>query len=120
MKTIYKAALIALVLFAQACIIVSDDDASLTVINDSDYLIYELYVAPIDSSFWGENLLAGDVLVPDSRITIYDLSCDYYDVLAVDEFETDCILEDIYLCLDDDAWVIDNTTLAICDAFGSI
>ena len=97
------------------CIIMTDGgDSSITIWNDSDYVIEYLYVSPSDSSHWGPDLLGGDVLYPNDEVTIHNLDCDYYDVMVVDEYDVECILDDEYLCFDDELWIITNITLDRC------
>jgi hypothetical protein len=89
------------------------DDSSLTIINDSDYVISEVHLAPVDSRSWGPNLVP-DELFPGEELVITNIACDLYDVLVVDEFGVDCVLAEIDLCFTDDVWVITNATLDIC------
>lgn len=99
----------------------SDDDddiivnpgASLRVVNDSDFVIEQIYLTPIDSPTWGSNLLRGDVLFPDEEILL-GVACDFYDALVVDEVGVECEILDLDLCLNDATWVIRNDT---CDVF---
>ena len=97
------------------CIITTDGgDSSITIWNASDYVIEYIYVSPSDSNHWGPDLLGGDVLYPDEEITIHNLDCDYYDVMVVDEYHVECVLEAEYLCFDDEVWRITNSTLDHC------
>lgn len=96
------------------CIITDDDgDSSLTVQNDSSYLIYEIRVTDVGSTNWGPNLLGGDILRPGEALTIL-VDCGFYDVLLVDDTGADCVLYDLDLCFDDAVWVIDNVELDAC------
>lgn len=120
MKAARLTLILALALLTQACVIVDDNDAVFTVDNQSSYVITQLYIAPVSATYWGDDLLYGDVLYPGEYIDIYDITCDYYDVQVVDEYGYACELLDEYLCFDDSAWVVTNTTLSICDQFGSV
>ena len=84
-------------------------DATLTVVNNSDYAIAELYLTSSADLGWGSNQLRGDFLFPDEQITL-SVSCDYYDALLVDEDGAECQLDDVDLCLNDATWVIRNNT----------
>jgi hypothetical protein len=88
-------------------------EASLRVINNSDFVITELYLTDVNSRNWGDNLLANDALVPDEHLTL-GVACGYYDVLLVDEEGVDCQLNGVDLCLNDATWLINNNT---CEAF---
>lgn len=110
-----------LVALASGCFYVPDpgpgpgpsSDGTITIDNASAYVLTEVRITAIDSTTWGANLLRGDVLYPDERFTVA-VVCDVYDVLIVDEFNRDCILDAVDLCFSDQLWVIDNTTLRYC------
>jgi hypothetical protein len=99
-----------------SCIFIHDDPHStFTIINDSDYSIYEIYLTPVDTYDWGPNLLGRDILYSGESMTIDLLECDYYNVQIVDEYGLPCeLLDDIYLCFDDEFWRITNYTLDAC------
>jgi len=90
-----------------------DPDASLTVINESDFVIEEIRLTEVNDPDWGPNLLGGDILLPDEHLTL-GVSCGYYDALLVDEDGVTCELQSIDLCLNDATWYIRNST---CVAF---
>jgi hypothetical protein len=108
-----KLAALVVALSLTSCIVSSGEDASITIVNDSDYVLVDLRVSPVGSASWGPNLLRGDVLFPDEEITIV-VDCDYYDVLIEDDFGATCVLADLDLCFSDDLWVVTNATLAFC------
>lgn len=96
-----------------------DDDnfiegASVRVVNDSDFTITEIFLAPVDSTTFGDNLLDGDVLLPGEELLL-GVSCDTFDALIVDEAGVECELNSIDLCLNDAVFVIRNNT---CTVFG--
>jgi hypothetical protein len=96
--------------------IISDDgpDATLTVFNDSDFVIIELNLVRSFSGTWGPDLLGGNDLFPDESITL-GVDCDFYDARLIDEDGVECQVLDIDLCLNDADWVIRNNT---CTVFG--
>lgn len=104
-----------LVTLSSACVIVTEDppDASLTIVNESSYAIYELYVSEVERSDYGRNLLGAGPLLPGEEILI-DVYCDYYDVLLIDQDGYECELLALDLCYQDTVWVIDNAELASC------
>jgi hypothetical protein len=89
-------------------------DATLLVINDSDYVITDIYLTEIDNPDWGPNRLRGDVLLPGEELLL-GVQCDFYDALLIDEDGVECELFDLDLCLNDADWVIRNNT---CTVFG--
>lgn len=90
-------------------------DASLLVINESDYTIFEIYLTEVDNPSWGPNLLGGDVLYPGEELLL-GVPCDLYDALLVDEEGVECEIHAIDLCLNDADWVIRNNTCAVFEA----
>lgn len=108
-------AVLAGVAVATGCIDDSGPDASLRVINRSDYWITEIRVTPIDEVDWGPNLLDGDGLAPGESLVVR-VHCDFYDALLVDEDGVECRVYDLDLCLNDATWVIRNET---CSVFGA-
>lgn len=104
-------------MFIPGCVISDGPDSTITIYNDSDYAIFELYIAERNTFDWGPDLLRGLPLEPGDAITV-EVDCGTYDVEVWDELGTDCVLEGIDVCFEDDGWSITNTDLAICDAFG--
>ncbi len=90
-----------------------DVEATLTVINESDFVIEEIYLTQVGSRVWGGNLLGVDPLFPEEEITL-GVRCGFYDALLIDEEGAECTLEAIDLCLNDATWFIYNDT---CVAF---
>jgi len=88
-------------------------DATLTVINNSDFVIDQLYLTEVDNPDWGSNLLHNDALFPDEHLVL-GVDCDLYDVRLVDEDGVPCTLHDVDLCLNNRTWVIENNT---CTSF---
>jgi hypothetical protein len=89
-----------------------NSDGTITVQNDSAYVLTGLYVASVNQSNWGPNLLP-DVLFSSEQITVL-VSCNTYDVMVVDDLQRDCVLSNLELCFSDQLWVIDNFTLRNC------
>lgn len=101
-----------------ACVASTDggsdiDDSTLTIVNDSSYVITEVHLAEVGSRSWGRNLVPEE-LYPGEELLVVDIDCGTYDVMVTDETGLDCILGNLDLCFDDDAWVIDDFTLDTC------
>ena len=114
-----RAFLIPLIASLSLAACASDDgtvDATLLVVNDSDYVITDIYLTEIDNPDWGPNRLRGDVLLPGEELLL-GVQCDFYDALLVDEDGVECELFDLDLCLNDADWVIRNNT---CSVFGGV
>lgn len=115
MKTKLFASLFLLSVFAQGCVISDDNDSSITVINDSTFVIEELWI--YEDGFEPDfEFLGGDPLFEGDSITV-EVDCGVYnvEVVASDEFgEFDCRLEGIDVCLSDDGWAITDDDLIVC------
>lgn len=92
-------------------------DSSVNIQNNSSWEIHQIYVAPIDTTDWGDNLLKGDVVEAEGgSVEIFKIACDTYDVRLVDEDGAECIVPDISLCAERDAWVVEDEDLLACQA----
>jgi len=98
---------------AGGCVVTPDRDASLTIKNNSSYLLTEVYIAETSQPGWGRNLTPG-YLYPGESVVAYGLPCSYYDVLVVDETQLECTLYDLYLCFSDGIWYVTDSTLYAC------
>ncbi len=83
--------------------------SSISVDNQSDFTITELYLTDVSSSSWGPNLVSNNQLLPGETVRI-DTSCGTYDAMLVDETGVTCELNSLDLCLDNALWVIRNDT----------
>lgn len=103
---------------APGCLIVTDDDddATLEVVNESDFAITDIYLTEVDNRDWGPNLISGDVLLPDESIVLVGIDCDFYDAQLIDEDDVACELYDLDLCLNDATWVVRNNTCSVWNA----
>ncbi len=86
-------------------------DSSITVDNESDFVITDIYLTSTSSSDFGPNLIEGDQLNPGETLKI-NVSCGTYDAMIVDETGVTCNLDAIDLCADNATWVIGNDTCA--------
>lgn len=114
-RTVTLAACIAAsAIFAPGCLIVADDDSTLTVENDSDFVIEEINVTEVDNRDWGPNLIP-EALFPGETVEI-DLDCDTYDARLIDEDDVECVIDSIDLCFDDALWRVRNNSCAVWEA----
>lgn len=118
MKTRLLASLLcALPLTIGACVASEDgevivDDATLTVSNQSDFVIDELYLAEDFSAGWGGNYLGGDGLFPSEEVTL-GADCGTYDIRVVAEDGLACEQYGVDLCLNDATFIIRNNTCPV-------
>jgi hypothetical protein len=98
-----------------ACTTSSGPDATLSVENDSDFQIVEIYLTDVGSSSWGPNLISGDTLNPGETLRL-GVDCSTYDAKLIDETDVSCEVDNLDLCLNDSIWIINNNT---CTAFSN-
>lgn len=91
------------------------DRATIEVVNESSWDIYHLYVSSSQSDDWGPDQLEEDILEPGESFLIYDIPCDDYDIMFVDEDGDRCILEQQTLCRGDSIWRITDEELLGCE-----
>lgn len=82
--------------------------------NTSKFDIYSIQLSPADHAEWGNNLIAGDVLMHGENASLAVFDCKKYDLRMVDDENVECVIDDIDLCFEDKQWTIDDTVLAIC------
>jgi hypothetical protein len=115
-RTLALAAFLAIsAVAAPGCIIVADDDSTLTIDNQSDFFLDEIRLAEVDSLDWGPNLAPSDGLAPDEILEL-DVDCDFYDLQVVDEDGVECTVFDLDLCLNDAVFVFRNNTCTVFEA----
>jgi len=108
-----SAAFILSTLIATGCstTVTADDtgpDATITVINSETFGITDIYIDPVGTTTFSDNLLVGgDILEPGEQIT-FDLDCGNYDVELIDEADGDCIVRNTDTCLNDAVIEIDD------------
>ena len=90
----------------------SDSSGTITVRNQSSYVLDEINVAQVNQPSWGPNLLSG-VLYSGEQVTIH-VACGNYDVQVWDQHNRSCVLSGLNLCFSDQLWTVDNYTLRNC------
>lgn len=89
-------------------------DSDVTLVNRSDWDIYELYLSPTSDGEWGPDQLEDGILESGGEFLLYGIPCDDYDVLLIDEDGDECVLEEVGLCGDSEQWIISNKDLLAC------
>jgi hypothetical protein len=116
-RTLLSSAILALAATATAAGCAAEvstgGDSSFEIINDSSYVLTEVHISEVGDRSWGPNLLP-DVLFPGESLLVTNIDCGTYDVMVTDETGVDCVLGNVDLCFDDDAWVVTDTMLDVC------
>jgi hypothetical protein len=68
------------------------DAANLVVVNQSGYVLNELYVSPCAGRHWGPNQLTGTLLQSSRSFTVSDLKPGCYDLKVVLPFWNECTI----------------------------
>ncbi len=93
------------------------NSSDVTIVNDSNYTIYYLYVSPTSDNMWGEDQLGSEVISANGgSFTLTNIPCDSYDVRLVDEDEDECVVEGVDICVDS-GWHITNEDLLSCEGY---
>ncbi len=88
--------------------------ASITVRNNSDWTIRNLYVSPSSENAWGPDQLGQEVIESGGSFTLRNIPCDEYDIKLVDSDGDECVVNQVDLCNDNSTWTITNQLLASC------
>lgn len=88
--------------------------ASIEIVNQTRWAIYELYLSPSDAADWGDDQLGDETIGPGDHFTLSDIPCEVWDVLLIDEEGDECVVLGVDLCRDDYKWVIENDALLAC------
>ena len=88
--------------------------SNVTLVNNSAWEIYELYVSDSDDWDWGEDQLDDETIDTGESFMLTGIPCGEYDVKLVDEDDDECIVEDVEICGGSDRWVIDSADLLVC------
>jgi len=87
----------------------------LTVINKSDYVIKELYVAPSKSKKWGPEQLREHSIGKDQSFTLRNIPAGVYDLKVVDEDDDSCVASNITFGDKDKEWTLTNAIIEQCE-----
>ena len=110
---IFKTLLLSAAIWMMAALTNDVQAQSFTIVNYSDWTIYEIYFSPTWDSQWSEDKLGYDVLEPNYQYRMaLDYGCGDYDVKIVDEDDDVCVVNDVYLC--NDTWEIYSDDLLEC------
>lgn len=91
--------------------------ANATLVNNTSFAIYEIYLSPSSDRHWGPDQLEEQVLAPGDSLTLRGIPCDRYDVRLVDEDGDECVIQEGYLCGDAGEWYLTDEELLECEGF---
>ncbi|MFP4365189.1 MAG: hypothetical protein ACLFR1_15105 [Spirochaetia bacterium] len=93
-------AILCIFLFIGFLISCKENTISITVINDTGYDIYYLYISPEEDESWGEDILGSNTILENGNRVSINLSSETcnYDIYAIDEDSDDYYIRSINLC----------------------
>ena len=91
-------------------------NATVTVANQSEWVIAQFFLAPTETDEWGPDQLGEDVIGKGGSFKLTDIPCNTYDVRLVDEDEDECIVEAVDICGGKGTWTITSKDLIACQA----
>ena len=110
---------LALLAFSSLCfagVALAEDDSSIRVINESDWVITQMYLSPVGSAQWGPDQLRDHVVEANGgEYLLHSIECGDYDVKIVAEDGDDCVVSDARLCGRDTYWKITNHSFDQCE-----
>src|SRR5262245_19189123 len=79
-------------------------NATVTVVNQSDWTIEEFYLSSSEDEEWGPDQLGEQVIGTGESFKLNNIPCDTYDVMLVDEDGDDCVVEAVDICGGKETW----------------
>ena len=89
--------------------------AEVEFVNESSWVITEIYFSHAKEKNWGEDFLGTEILSKGDWLTLTGVQAGKWDVKVVDEDNDVCILENVAI-VKDDKWVINDKDLLGCQA----
>lgn len=84
-----------------------------TLQNDTDWDIHELYFSPTKAEDWGDDQLGKKTIPSGTSFKLTGIPTGKYDVKIVDDEGDECVVEKVRI-LDSEEVVIDNDMLLDC------
>jgi hypothetical protein len=112
----------ALTLFVLATLVagsVAARDASVTIRNESNWDIIQLFLSSTSDHEWGPDQLGLQIIASGESFRLRRIPCDDYDVRIVDEDGDVCILQSVRLCGNRQVWTITDADLLACQLLTS-
>jgi len=92
-------------------------DSQYTIVNNSNYTIYYIYMSATSQSQWGPDQLQPDqTLGPRQSVTLRGVPCDRYDLKFVDEDGDECEQRNVEVCHNTTLY-IENDALLQCEGY---
>lgn len=87
--------------------------ASVTIVNNSNWEIRHLYLSPVNSDNWGADQLNELVIRPGDSFTL-NISCDQSQIKVISEDQDGCFLSNTVACNGNSVWTITSAATPNC------
>lgn len=87
---------------------------TITISNNSQLLIRNLYLAPGNPDDWGPNQLGESGIAAGASVTLSNVSCEGSSVRVIAEDQNGCFIYQSVSCGDTGAWTITGSETADC------
>ena len=94
----------------------ASDQATVKIVNKSDWVVVNFFMSPVDVEEWGPDQLEDKVIRTDESFALTDVPCNLWDIMIVDEDGDECVLGGVDLCGEEAIWKLTDKELLSCQA----
>ena len=87
---------------------------SVTIVNNSNWTINNVYLSPVDRDEWSAGLLNNNAIGTGATMTFNNISCDGDSVKVITEDQNGCFLTHVITCNSSQTWTITNEAAPDC------
>jgi len=87
---------------------------SVTIVNNSDREIRNVYSSHVDADDWSADLLGEETIAPGHSATVSNLTCDGQQMKVIGEDQDGCFVSTVVSCGSSGNWTITNDTARDC------
>jgi hypothetical protein len=87
---------------------------SVTIVNNSDREIRNVYTSHVDADDWSSDLLGDQTIAPGHSATVSDIACDGQQVKIIGEDQDGCFMSTAISCGSTGSWTITNELARDC------
>ena len=87
---------------------------SVTIVNNSDREIRNVYSSHVDADDWSADLLGDQTIAPGHSATVSGIACDGQQVKVIGEDQDGCFVSTVVSCGSSGSWSITNDTARDC------
>lgn len=92
----------------------SSPATSVSIVNNSNRVIRNVYLSHVDSDDWSANQLGNTTIGPGQSFSLNNVACDQQQVKVIAEDQDGCFASTVVTCGDSSTWTITNDTARDC------